>query len=123
MTGAIVKSQCSFSVPAPSGSETVATVSEASQPQGVVATPNSVVAEIGRDAPARMGVSSRDLPAASFGVAGLSDCIGDIDADLEAAIVALEISWLRCGIVMNAATLATIAASESFSNSTSLAKA
>jgi len=42
-----------------------------------------------------------------------------IDADLETAITALELSWLRAGILMNAATLATIAASESFSNSTS----
>jgi hypothetical protein len=56
-------------------------------------------------------------------VAAFPDCIGDIDADLEGAIVALEVSWLRIGIVMNAATLATIAASESISKSTSLVKA
>lgn len=64
--------------------------------------------------------SSRDLPAASSGVAGLSpvrladrsNCIGDIDPVLEAEITALEVSWLRCGIVMNSMALRVAVASE-----------
>ena len=56
---------------------------------------------------------------ASAGSALSSPLIGDIDPELEAAITALELSWLRAGILMNAATLATIAASENFANSTS----
>jgi hypothetical protein len=38
--------------------------------------------------------------------------IGDVDADLEAAISALEVSWLRCGIIMNHMTLRSCALSE-----------
>jgi hypothetical protein len=41
------------------------------------------------------------------------------DADLEAAISALEISWLRAGIIMNAITLRSVAVSETVSKSTS----
>jgi hypothetical protein len=64
------------------------------------AATNSVVAKDGRDAPARkgepsLGVSSLDLPAVSSDVAGLSGCIAGIDPDLDAAITALELSWLR----------------------------
>jgi hypothetical protein len=47
------------------------------------------------------------------------DCIGEIDGDLEAAIAALEVSWLRAGICMNAITLRSVAVSETVSNSTS----
>ncbi|UFS77192.1 hypothetical protein LPB73_07390 [Tardiphaga sp. 37S4] len=50
-------------------------------------------------------------------------CIGDVDADLEAAITALEISWLRAGIVMNAITLRSVAVSETVSKSTSTVEA
>lgn len=70
-------------------------------------------------APTLTGVASAPAELASAGSALSSDFIGDIDPDLEAAIPALELSWLRAGILMNAATLATIAASESFANSTS----
>jgi hypothetical protein len=70
-------------------------------------------------APTLTGVASAPAELASAGSALSSDCIGDIDPDLEAAIAALEVSWLRAGILMNAATLAAIAVSESLSNSTS----
>jgi hypothetical protein len=85
----------------------------------------SMSPKVGADAaaphsnPTLTGVASAPAELASAGSALSSDCIGDIDPDLEAAITALEVSWLRAGILMNAATLATIAASESFANSTS----
>lgn len=120
MTGASTHSPDRTSVTPSSADVRVTTASNAlPQSEGAVVTPNSVVAASLRDAPAPVGVSSLDLPAASSGVAGLSDCISDVDPVLEAEIQRLEVQWLRAGIVMNAATLATIAASESFSNSTS----
>jgi hypothetical protein len=62
-------------------------------------------------------------PSGPFGATVARNGIGDINSDLEAAISALELSWLRCGIVMNEMAFLTCAASESISNSTSLVKA
>jgi hypothetical protein len=103
-----IHSTSDLSSVAPKADESAATAS----PQAVAA-PNSVVAKDHRDAAALVGVSSLDLAGpASVGLALSLDCIGDIDADLEASISALELSWLRCGIIMNHMTLRSCALSE-----------
>jgi hypothetical protein len=50
--------------------------------------------------------------AASFGVAGFSDCIGECDADADASITALLADWRNAGIDMKAMTSRNWALSE-----------
>jgi hypothetical protein len=105
MTGATNHSPDRTSVTSSSADVRVTTASDAlPQSEGAVVT--------SLPAPTLTGVASAPAELASAGSALSSDCIGDIGPDLEAAITALELSWLRCGIVMNSMALRVAAASE-----------
>jgi hypothetical protein len=81
------------------------------QPTALAVALNSVVADSSRGAPAPRSISSLDLAGpASADSALSSELVSDIAPEIEAAITALEMKWLRAGIVMNATASRTRAA-------------
>lgn len=85
---------------------------------GAIPAPVSVSADANNSDPVR---ESQFPPSASATSGALVASLFSFDnAELEEAVRALEIEWLRAGIIMNAMTLRVIAASDSVSKSVSL---